>query len=355
MSNGRRKRSTLDLGHDAFLDIVANLVGILIILVVVLGAQSSEVVKRVTEEKAQESLVDSQVEEASQAAPEASEDQMQRLAMNSMQAASAQADSRRLEKLIDRYETEFESISQKRGILLDLLAEAKAAWAENQESIDQQFRLAAQRKTQFDVAREKLDRLLGDRQRLENEPEPVVVVEHLPTPMAKTVFGEELHFRLKGNRLSYVPIERLVDEIKQDFERVISGSRQGELDGAVGPVRGYVARYVMDKSRALINRGGSAQMATRVQLVGMTLEPMREPYGQSIQKVLAGSSEMDVELAGRDPSSTTITVWVYPDSFASFRQLKERLYAKGFATAARPLPMDGKISGSPQGSKSSAQ
>lgn len=36
MSQGKRKRSALELGHDAFLDIVANLVGILIILVVVL-------------------------------------------------------------------------------------------------------------------------------------------------------------------------------------------------------------------------------------------------------------------------------------------------------------------------------
>ena len=35
-----RRRTTLEMGHDAFLDIVANLVGILIILVVVLGSQS---------------------------------------------------------------------------------------------------------------------------------------------------------------------------------------------------------------------------------------------------------------------------------------------------------------------------
>ena len=37
MSQTGRRRSTLELGHDSFLDIVANLVGILIILVVVAG------------------------------------------------------------------------------------------------------------------------------------------------------------------------------------------------------------------------------------------------------------------------------------------------------------------------------
>ena len=173
--------------------------------------------------------------------------------------------------------------------------------------------------------------------------------------MAKTVFGDEIHFRLKENRLSVVPVEKLIEEIRRDFERVVSRSRDGRMDAAVGPIRGYVARYAMDKDREMISRSGQLQMATRVQLVGMTVEPLEEPYGQPIRKVLAGSSELDIELAGRDPGSTTITVWVYPDSFAAFRKLKEHLYARGFATAARPLPIGHAISGGPQGTRSNAQ
>ena len=96
-------------------------------------------------------------------------------------------------------------------------------------------------------------------------------------------------------------------------------------------------------------------MATRIQLVGMSVEPLNEPHGQPIQQVLANRSELDIELAGRNPGTTSITVWVYPDSFAAFRQLKEHLYARGFATAARPLPADHLISGGPDGSRSSAQ
>ncbi len=128
-----------------------------------------------------------------------------------------------------------------------------------------------------------------------------------------------------------------------------------QMEAAVGPVRGYIARYRMDKNRAMVARGGQVQMATRIQLVGMSVEPLDEPHGQPIQQVLANRSELDIELAGRNPGSTTITVWVYPDSFAAFRQLKEHLYARGFATAARPLPMDHLISGGPDGSRSNAQ
>jgi hypothetical protein len=147
----------------------------------------------------------------------------------------------------------------------------------------------------------------------------------------------------------------LLDEIRRDFERVAASTQDGVRDAAVGPIRGYVARYAMDTNRATVSRGGRIGLATRVSLVGMVVEPLEEPCGEPIEKVLGGTSALDVELAGRDPGITTVTVWVYPDSFAAFRKLKEHLYAKGFATAGRPLPMDRPITGSPQGSRSSAQ
>ena len=345
MNASRRKKSTLELGHDAFLDIVANLVGILIILVVVLGTQSTAVIEEIQD----------QIENETVAEAYASDEQLAELARQSMRAASAQADSDRFEDLIKQFDSQIEERKQQRGILMDLLAEAEAAWNEKKTDLDRQTTLAAQRYTEFTTAQQQLASLQGEKNRLENQPQAVVAVEHLPTPMAKTVFGDELHFRLKGNLLSVVPVEKLVAEIRRDFERVAPSSRDGQMDAAVGPVRGYVARYRMDKNQAMVARGGRVQMATRIQLVGMTVTPLNEPHGQPMDQVLADRSELDIELAGRNPNATTITVWVYPDSFAAFRRLKEHLYARGFATAARPLPMDHAISGGPQGTRSNAQ
>ena len=182
-----------------------------------------------------------------------------------------------------------------------------------------------------------------------------MAIQHLPTPMAKTVFGDEVHFRLKGNLLSYVPIDQLLDEIRNDFQRVASGSRNGLSDATIGPLRGYVASYAMDKNSGTINQGGRIMRGTQISLVGLIVEPLQEPHGEPVEQMFSGSSVLDIELAGRDPGTTTVTVWVYPDSFAAFRKMKEHLYKKGFATAGRPLPMDHPISGSPQGSRSRAQ
>ena len=351
MSGNRRNRSTIELGHDAFLDIVANLVGILIILVVILGSQSNAVIEEIQEQSREDVEIEAVVDNT----PYADDAAMARLAEQSMRAAAAQSQSVRLERMVKQSDAELDARRQQRAALMDLLAEAKRVWEDKKKEFDAASTASAELQTEVARAKAELNQLRGERERIEGQPEPVVAVAHLPTPMAKTVFGDEIHLRLKDNLLSVVPVDRLVEEIRGDFERMVAGSREGELDGAVGPVRGYVARYVMEKTRGLTSRGSGAQMATRIQLVSMTLEPLAEPHGQAVEKVLTGSSELDIELAGRDPGSTTITVWVYPDSFASFRGLKERLYMKGFATAARPLPMDQPISGSPNGSRSNAQ
>jgi hypothetical protein len=347
-----RSAGAVALGHDAFLDIVANLVGIVIILVVILGSRTqkaAEVIrKRADESKQAAGIVSvSEDEVASRFAD---------LQRETNRAAAALADSQRLEREIEKSDAQLAAIARRRAELMDLVEVAKQAWEQKQKELDVKDVERGKAEAKIEAARRELEDLQQARARAEQTDRPIVAVSHLPTPMAKTVFGEELHFRLRGGRLAVVPIERLLDEIQRDFQRSAAGSREGRMDSAVGPIQGFVARYEMDKSHESVSRGGRVGTATRIQLVSMVLEPIAEPHGQPLDQVLADSGNfLDIELAGRSPEKTTVTVWVYPDSFAEFRKLKEHLYARGFATAARPLPMNRPIAGGPQGSKSTAQ
>ena len=352
MIQRRQRNGGPALGQDSFLDVVANLVAIVIILVVVVGAKTKEAVATV-HEREQDTDPASQVAAIDE---EQIKEKVATLQTEMQRAQAAFAESQRLEETIRKSDERLAIIESNRGKMIDLLEVAKAAWAEKQKEMDQAAVQKAQSMSEKTIVENELQQLEGTRQRLEKAPEPIVAVAHLPTPMAKTVFGEELHFRLKGGLLSVVPVERLIAEIKNDFQRSAIGNRDGLLDAAVGPIQGYVARYEMNKSREMVSQGGQASMATRVELVGMTIEPLAEPHGQPLASIIAGGgSQLDLELAGRNPDRTTITVWVYPDSFLQFRQLKEHLYHRGFATAARPLPMDRPITGGPQGSRSQAQ
>ena len=343
--SGRRNRNVIEVGNDSFLDIVANLVGILIILVVVLGTQSQEVIQRAEE----------QVIAKETPSDRATDQQLDQLRTQAVRARAAQEDSDRFEKQIKQMDQQLAAIQQKRGMLLDLLAEAEKAWEDAKKELDQDKIALAARQTEIETLKSQLAELAGHQQRLESQEEPVIAVEHLPTPMAKTVFGDEVHFRLRENRLSVVPIEKLIKEIREDFKRAATGPREGMMDAAVGPVNGYVARYVMHKRKGYMRGAAGVAPGMKIQLVKMTVEPLSEPYGDPIGGVLKNSQVLDIELAGRKPGATTVTVWVYPDSFGAFRPLKELLYRKGYATAARPLPMDRPITGGPQGSRSAAQ
>ncbi|TWT98602.1 hypothetical protein [Stieleria varia] len=341
----RRKRSSLENGNDAFLDIVANLVGILIILVVILGAKSQQVIRETQEQKLNE---EPKITYAGDA-------EFSDLATEATRAAAARADSLRLEKTIKVLDQQLASKAEQRATMLDVLRVAEEAWKEHQESLDEVARERSKQNEEMALLHQELETVDGELQRLANQDTPVIAVSHLPTPMAKTVFGTEIHMRLKDNRLSVVPVDRLLDELKRDLSRVAGGSRDGMMDAVIGPVNDYVARYALHKSEELVARGGAVGRMTMVQLQAIMFEPLNEPHGLMMDEVLRDRQWLDIQLAGRNPATTTVTVWVYPDSYAAFRSLKENLYERGFATAGRPLEAHRPIMASPHGTRSSAQ
>lgn len=338
----RRKRSETSASYDSFLDIVANLVGILIILVVVLGMRTRDVVQQTRES----------AEQAASAVAQSHDE----LAKRQTEVRRVNEEVERLELAMRRFDAELAFADRRRAATLDLLNAAQQAWQQHQDQLsDQQIEQAqlTRAKNELESELEKID---GEIERSQATEPEVVAVEHLPTPMAKTVFGDEIHFRLKGGRLALVPIEELLDLLEQEMHRSVSPSmRSGQRDGVVGPVRNFIARYLVDAERQSVTAGGQIGARVRVELEKIVIEPVREPIGDTIDQALRPDSELAYELAGRDRRLTTVTVWVYPDSYREFRRLKEALYQSGFATAARPLPEGTPISGSPGGSRSNAQ
>jgi hypothetical protein len=77
--------------------------------------------------------------------------------------------------------------------------------------------------------------------------------------------------------------------------------------------------------------------------------------GEAANEALAPNSAFRKAMAKIRPGRATITMWIYADSFDAFRLIRKELYRLGYPVAARPLPMDAPISGSPAGTKSAAQ
>ena len=122
--------------------------------------------------------------------------------------------------------------------------------------------------------------------------------------------------------------------------------RLKKYSGSVGPVRGWNLNYLIETQQHL--------GLVRASVSQFELIPENDLDAERAEVALRPDSIFRNELRKAEPGST-ITFWVYPDSYPLFRKLQALAHREGFTVAARPLPEGTPIMGSPHGSRSAAQ
>ena len=332
----KRHREELSVGDDAFLDTVANLVGILIILVVIVSTGTKS---------AANLLATQRIAEAAEAMQQPMES-----------ASQIQKDLLRQVDQLNQHTMEVAYRKAERDAMLDQVLKAKALIDEESEDMDDQSKSDIEQSTRLSEMEKELAKLLAQQGSIDTTEKPPIVLQHLPTPMAKTVFGKEMHIMVRGSSITVIPWDRLVDSLKSEVRaRVKRGMRNDHVASKLDPIDGFVMSYSLVSKRGLVSNGGSTAMAQMIELDKFELEPGPDIFRESLDQCLGMNGRLRIELSSYSPRETTVTAWVYPDSFETFRQLKELLFVQGFMTAARPLPEGIRIGASPRGSQSTAQ
>lgn len=335
-------------GQDSFLDVVANLVGIMIILIMVVGIGTKKAFVAEASGGSRESTDESSNDPA---AP--SSEQVDAAAQT---AASIESDMHQMADRIQRQQIEVAYRRAERDKLLTLLAAAEKGLDDRRQKYTEQEREQIALERQLAAKKQELEELEKARLVAERMGPPPGVIEHLPTPMAKTVFGHEYHFRLGGGRLAFIPWDDFVERLKSDAPQKMQRLRdQSQITESVGPHGGFVMKYTLKRVEHATAMGGGVSVQQRVELDRFTLLPIDEQLGEPLEQALRPNSDFFDQLAKLDPAKSTITVWVYPDSYHQFRDLKKLLFDRGYLAAARPLPEGHPIGASPDGSRSSAQ
>jgi hypothetical protein len=205
--------------------------------------------------------------------------------------------------------------------------------------------------------RSRLEEIEQVRKTVETAPAPPVQVESYPTPLGRTVDGREVHVQLCGGRIACIPLEALLARFKSDAERKAHKlADAAEFTETIGPEGGFRLRYTLERHEVTATESRhSGRTGAYIRLKRWTLIPVEENLGETIDEALAEGSQFRQAIADRRARGATITCWTYPDSFDVFRRLKKELYRMDFAVAARPLPQGTPISGSPEGSKSTSE
>jgi hypothetical protein len=320
-------------GQDSFLDVVTNIVGILIILVMVIGARVRQITLEAPAPVAAEPPAALQAEVAERAKT----------------LASAEQEIEDLQDQLRLVGAAIEGASQARLDLATAVAAAKRGVEVRKQAADASRVAAAERAARRRMLEDQIRKISLETESLAHAPATTKEVLAFPTPIGRTVNGDEIHFRIAGGRIAYIPLEELFELAKAHTRRNSNSlSDLATKIVSVGPAQGFSLDYVIE---AKVDQArGQVLIRSREWVV----RPAEQSVGEPVAEALGGSSKFRRTLAGVKPD-TTVTLWCYPDSFEGYRAVRAELYRLGIATAGRPLPEGAPIGGSTEGSKSVAQ
>lgn len=373
----RRREVEIQFGSDSFLDVVANIVGILIILIVIAGVRVGQappplkndsklpgappilvdIPDPIPEDAAanQPILADVMVEPDPEipAEPLAPLEPPRELVLQAEQLESEAAE------LTLKFRNAGESLianNRRMAELEDKLQTARALLQERKAQVQESADKDVQHQHDLELSRQAVARLQAQVVQAEKKTPHVEQLQHRITPVSRTVQGREIHFRVENNRVAEVPVDALVERLKEHIERRkdwIARARQHK--GQVGPIDGFTMDYLI----AVETISGMEELRTgmsgyRMGLRYWEIHPDESLRAETDVVALKQGSRFYQALVSASPE-TTLTFWVYPDSFAVYRKLQQFAHDKGFPVAGRPLPSGVAISGSPNGTRSSSQ
>jgi hypothetical protein len=173
------------------------------------------------------------------------------------------------------------------------------------------------------------------------------------TPVSRPMQTESLHFECRAGRVTHIDMAAFDAEIQAGLQEKGELLRnQWSLTDVTRPVGAFRVRYVVTRRREGLEALTGAPDPHGSFSWGVTrreIEPLVAVRGESLETALAPNSEFCHILDGVDARQATVTLFVYPDSFAMFRQLRDALYERGLEVAGIPIPEGIPIAFSPHG------
>ena len=347
MIRRKKQRDTgiSNAGNDSFLDIVSNMVGILIILVVIAGLR----VRNYPEV--------SQADEAK--IQNASETHAQKIEMFNKAYADCFALSRQFETM----QAQFSVREAEQSDFVEYYAQLEAGIRSHTATFDEQSKQHWELQRQILDVDAKLNELDQKKKWLSDVQKPdAVILENMPTPIGANTDEKEVHFRMMNGRIVFVPFAPMLEQLKIEVVRRRDELlKQSRITGILGPFENFRLQYSVIRQDMPFQRDAEIGERSMIILEGCQMIPvggetgdrnLGEPVAEAISRP---TSQFRHRLAATRQNESAITVWVYPDSFGDYQAVKNFLYQSGYRAAARPLDFGVPISASPQGTKSSAQ
>lgn len=342
----RRPHREVAFSFDSFLDVVANVVGIILKLIVVawVGARSYKALLPVIAPPPLPPLVQPEP------LPEPTDPRAAELAAARASLAHRHREAERHEALADAARqrsaalaAQISDLARRKGALAEGRPAAAAPAVDTALSLPELARRAAR-------LRDEVRRAAGasrGRERLLYR-----------VPISLEAQEEEAMFEVRQGRVTLLDAAALQRLIREAVHSKSAELRHAWSVTDVTPAAGeFRARYTVERQRQALESPAAPPRdgAFRYGVAGWEAVPLREGRGEPAEAALQPGSAFRRVVDALDARQTVVTLWVYPDSFEAYRRLRDYLHEKGVVVAGRPLPEGVPIGASPQGTASRGQ
>jgi hypothetical protein len=207
---------------------------------------------------------------------------------------------------------------------------------------------------------ERNQRLRAEIEALKNAPSAKQTLRYR-TPISHPLQSEEVIFECNNGRVTLIDIGTMLEEIRQKVRDKGEQLRTNwEVRDVTQPVGGFQLRYTLERQHeALDSIRKDAKPNERAQfqygLEGWEVVPVLADRGEPESIALAPGSAFRRVVDSLDVNQTAVTLWVYPDSFELYRKLRDYMHDHDVTVAGRPLPNGVPIASSRHGTVSRGQ
>lgn len=356
MIRRRRTQREIPFSFDSFLDVVANVVGIILRLILVawVGARSYHpdggvVAPPIVQEQTAEA-----VDPHLPPDPLADEIEQRRRELEAAQ--------RRLLDQVHLWEqakdqktqaaTELSTASERVESLKGERAAAERAAAEHGKGVQTAVLSLPDLENRLQLVNTEIDGL-------KKLPLPPKNSLRYKTPVSQPLQSEELFFECHGGRVSVIDVGAMLEEMHRDRgEKAKLLATQWEVEGVTGSVGAFRMHYALERERGPVAGPAGAAPAPESEFnysVSWMIEPLNEERGEAEIAALQPGSDFRKVVDAIDPKVTAVTFWVYADSFPVYRRLRDLLHERDFVVAGRPMLEGMPIGSSRHGTASRGQ
>ncbi|HZY84406.1 MAG TPA: hypothetical protein VFE78_06225 [Gemmataceae bacterium] len=348
MIRRRRPQREIAFSFDSFLDVVANVVGIILRLILVawVGARSYKALVPPPPPPSYVAEAEALPEPEDPLTPEL---ERQRRELGQMQA--------QLLEQMKQWEGVHQLTAAAAEELAGLTAKGRAADAER-------GRLAGaaggpeRGKLALSLAevRERGRRVTDELEALRKAPSLKKTLRYR-TPVSAPLQSEELLFECYRGRVTLIDVGALLEDARRGARSRADLLRtQFEFSDTTAAVGAFRLRYTVEREHGPLDGPGllpgSGTFRCSISWEAVPVVPQR---GEAADDALKSGSEFRRIADNLDPQQTAVTMWVYPDSFALYRRLRDYLHERDVVVAGRPLPDGFPIASNRHGSASRGQ